>query len=86
VVSSETTEAIDEVLALFSGIVAKDGGEPTLRSYDRERRMVDTLYREGTNEECPTCVITPESMEAFLLDALRARGVEVDVVTVRPPG
>ena len=79
-------EAIDEVLALFGGMVAKDGGELTLRSYDREGRIIDMTYREGTNEACPTCVITPDSMEVFLLDAFRARGVDVDVVAIRPQG
>ena len=80
---SSDTPTVDKVLELMNAMVAKDGGEITLESFDADARTMAVDYRMGINEECATCSITPELVQVFLAESLESHGVENVNVTVK---
>ena len=69
----------------FGEIVRPDGGSLELLSVEGETLRV--AYRPGHNEQCATCVISPENLRDMLLDVLpqhdpSIRQVEVSLIGV----
>lgn len=81
---SSTTPEVEKVLELMNAMVAKDGGEITLHSFDANTPALAVDYRMGINEECVTCSITPELVQVFLTESLESHGVPGVDVTVQP--
>lgn len=78
----DQSQAVREAVEAMNVVVAKDGGQVRLAQHDTERDVVKVDFDSGVNEECPGCLITPDMLSAFLLEAIRARGVEVQEVVV----
>lgn len=83
---SNSSPEVDNVIELMNGMVAKDGGQIALQSYDAPSGTVTVDYKEGVNEECITCAITPEMVNMFLLESFKSHGVPVNEVIVKPMG
>lgn len=77
----EHQTAITEVVSAMNELVAKDGGTIDIIGFN-DRRL-DVNYQVGVNDDCPTCLITPEILHDFILEGLRARDVPVDDVLVQ---
>jgi Fe-S cluster biogenesis protein NfuA len=80
--AQEDEGKIEEAIGHFKTIVAADGGELSLSSYDPSSATVTVDYHPGTNEECATCVITPNDLSIFVREAVESRGVAVESVSV----
>src|SRR4029077_4873421 len=80
---SSDSPTVDKVLELMNAMVAKDGGEITLESFDADALTMAVDYRMGINEECATCSITPELVQVFLTESLESHGVSNMNVTVK---
>jgi hypothetical protein len=63
------------VVDYFNRILAADNGLLTV--VGREGGTVVLRYEQGTNEECPTCVFTPEDLTALLLEATQKRDASI---------
>jgi hypothetical protein len=73
--ASGALSAVELVVDYFNRILAADNGLLTI-----VRRDGDTVvlrYLEGTNEECPTCVFTPEDLTALVLEATQKRDTSI---------
>ena len=75
-------EDVRAVLENVRAVVEGDGGAVELVAV--EEGVVRVRYRPGANEECPQCVLEPETLrqflqEAFAAQAPRIRGVELVV-------
>lgn len=66
---------IDVVLDYFNRILAADDG--SLSFVRREGDALVLHYRQGTNEDCPTCVFTPEDLTALVLEATQKRDASI---------
>jgi Fe-S cluster biogenesis protein NfuA len=74
---------ITEVIGAMNELVARDGGNVTVLGFEAAR--LELAYSTGNNDECDTCMITPETMKDFVAEGLRSRGIAVhDVVVVDP--
>jgi Fe-S cluster biogenesis protein NfuA len=73
---------IHEVLQTMGEVVRSDGGEVSLNSYDPEAGRVVFSYRQAVNDDCSTCAIDADMLQAFLQEALRSHGLEDEEVTV----
>lgn len=71
---------VDEVLTLMGGMVAPDGGRVVLADYRPEPSHLEVSYYRGTNDECSTCVLDSESLQAFIDEGLSTRGLPTEVV------
>jgi Fe-S cluster biogenesis protein NfuA len=76
---------IDEVIGTMNELVARDGGLIELSSYLPSDKSIHVNYRVGQNDECSTCLITPEMLKDFLLESFRSHGMDVDEVDVHSP-
>ncbi|MFQ5879002.1 MAG: NifU family protein [Dehalococcoidia bacterium] len=70
------------VLANIRAILEGDGGDIELVAV--EEGVARVRYRMGANEECPECVMEPDTLRQFLQEAFAAqapqiRDVEVEV-------
>lgn len=74
--------AIAFVLQNFQEIVGADGGR--LEFVDVRGEAVRLRYFPGTNEECPTCVVSPADLAELVLDALRVHAPYVKKVELVP--
>lgn len=66
---------VEFVVDYFNRILAADNGWLSF-----VRRDGDTLvlrYRQGLNEECPTCVLTPEDLTMLVLEATQRRDTSI---------
>ncbi|MGH3640069.1 MAG: hypothetical protein ACRDUX_13685 [Mycobacterium sp.] len=79
---STSDAVIEEVIGTMNELVAKDGGLIELSSYLPSAKSIEVNYRVGTNDECVTCLITPEMLQEFLLESFRSHGMDVDAVDV----
>jgi Fe-S cluster biogenesis protein NfuA len=77
---NEHQTAITEVVSAMNELVAKDGGAIDVIGFGDGQ--LDVNYKVGVNDECATCLITPEILHDFILEGLRARDVPVDDVRV----
>lgn len=73
---------VNEVLDAMNQLVARDGGALQLASYQPGDAIVHVQYKVGKNEECDTCLISPEMLRDFLLEGFRARELQVEEVQV----
>lgn len=76
---------LEEAVAELRGLVAKDGGDLTLLNFDPDARSVAVAYRMAEGDDCASCAITPDIMEAFLAEAFRVRGASVSTITLESP-
>jgi Fe-S cluster biogenesis protein NfuA len=80
---AETADSlVHQVVSQFDEIVKPDGGALVFLSADAETLRV--RYSPGTNEECESCVMTPDALAAMMKDMLSSvapsiREVEIDL-------
>jgi Fe-S cluster biogenesis protein NfuA len=70
--------AVETVVDNFNRILAADNGQ--LSFVRRDGGTVILRYLEGKNEECPTCVFTPEDLTALVLEATQKRDASIESV------
>jgi Fe-S cluster biogenesis protein NfuA len=76
---------VERVIDLMNGMVARDGGRVSLRSYDPVARSLVVDYDTRPNPDCETCSINAETLELFLAESLRSHGIAIDELTVAEP-
>lgn len=79
---SAATAVINEVLTLLEPMVASDGGSLRIAEFSEEDSRLAVAYNKGANGACATCVIDAESLQAFIDEGIRARGIEVADIRV----
>jgi hypothetical protein len=77
------SEAVKRVVAEFGEIVRPDGGSLELLSVEGDTLRVS--YRPGHNEQCASCVISPENLRDMLLDVLPQHDASIRRVEVSCP-
>lgn len=75
-------EVINEVLALLEPMVANDGGSLRIATFSESDSRLAVDYDKGVNDACATCVIDAESLQAFIDEGIRARGIELAEIRV----
>lgn len=75
-------EVINEVLALLEPMVASDGGSLRIATFSESDSRLAVDYNKGVNDACATCVIDADSLQAFIDEGIRARGVELAEIRV----
>jgi Fe-S cluster biogenesis protein NfuA len=73
---------VERVIDLINRMVERDNGKVTLRSYDPDARTLTVAYDMTPNPDCETCSIGPETLKAFLAEALSSHGIAVDELSV----
>jgi Fe-S cluster biogenesis protein NfuA len=73
---------VNEVIDAMGQLVARDGGTLRLSNYQPGGATVEVQYTVGKNDECETCLISPEMLRDFLLEGFRARELGVEDVQV----
>lgn len=76
---------IDEVIGAMNELVARDGGTISVLGYEEAAAILNLEYETGSNDECSTCLISPETLSDFVKEGLRSRGVAVTDVVVQAP-
>lgn len=82
--SDHDTE-INEVIDAMNELVARDGGSVSVLGYEEGAAKLQLAYDTGSNAECDTCLITPETLRDFVKEGLRSRGMAVEDVVVQTP-
>jgi Fe-S cluster biogenesis protein NfuA len=82
---SEYDAQINEVIDAMNELVARDGGIITVLGYEEEAARLQLQYDTGSNDECDTCLITPETLRDFVKEGLRSHGLMVQDVLVQAP-
>jgi len=77
------SEAVERVLKEFGEIVRPDGGSLELIAVEGETLRI--AYRPGHNEQCASCVISPENLRDMLLDVLPQHDPSIRRVEVSCP-
>jgi Fe-S cluster biogenesis protein NfuA len=77
------SDAVERVLREFGEIVRPDGGSVELIAVEGETLRV--AYRPGHNEQCASCVISPENLRDMLLDVLPQHDPSIRRVEVSCP-
>lgn len=71
-------QQIDEVVEHLNTMVSIDGGSVELAGQTSD--TISIRYAPGSNEDCPACVLEPESLAMWVQEALRSRtGRQYDV-------
>jgi len=68
-------EKVEKVLALFRQIISTDGGKLELVSLEDDTARL--RYTPGQNEECPECVLTPESLQAMVQESMQVHAPHI---------
>ncbi|MGE3619917.1 MAG: hypothetical protein AB7L84_05580 [Acidimicrobiia bacterium] len=76
--------SVTDALAHFEALLVGDGGALEVQAFAAGGEMV-VEYRKGTNDDCPSCVITHDDLAVFIREALEARSVPVTGVRVVDP-
>ncbi len=76
--ASNVPPAVELVVENFNRILAADNG--LLSFIRRDGDTVILRYLEGKNEDCPTCVFTPEDLTALVLEATQKRDASIEDV------
>jgi len=71
-------EKVEEVLDLFRRILRADGG--VLELVDVEGSAARIRYLQGHNQECPECVLAPESLEAMIKESMQVHAPHISEV------
>lgn len=66
---------IEKVLDLFRQIINTDGGKLDL--VEQEDGTIRLRYTPGHNEECPDCVLTPESLQAMMQESMQVHAPHI---------
>jgi hypothetical protein len=77
---SDAPPAVEVVVGYFNRILAADNG--LLSFIRREGDTVVLRYREGKNDNCPTCVLTPEDLTELIREATQKRDAFIASVTL----
>lgn len=77
-----TVDIINEVLSLLEPMVADDGGSLRIAAFSEADSRLAVDYDKGVNEACTACVLDAESLQAFIDEGIRARGVEIADIRV----
>ncbi|MBI4338619.1 MAG: NifU family protein [Chloroflexi bacterium] len=70
------------VLKDFQEIVGSDGGR--LEFVDLAGDALQLRYFPGVNEQCATCVVSPEDLAELVLEAMREHATVVNKVELVP--
>lgn len=79
-VESTADAKINLVLENVETMVATEGG--SLELADLNPPQITVKYHPGTNEECPECVPTHESVERFLTLAFKIHAPQITEINV----
>ena len=71
-------EQVEKVLTLFRQIIATDGGRLDL--VDLQDGTAKLRYTPGQNEECPECVMTPESLQQMVQESMQVHAPHITSV------
>ena len=82
---SEYNAEINEVIDAMNELVARDGGSISVLGYEEGAARLQLEYDTGSNAECNTCLITPDTLRDFVKEGLRSRGLIVEDVLVQAP-
>jgi hypothetical protein len=74
------SEAVKRVVEEFGEIVRPDGGSLELLGVEGD--LLRVAYRPGRNEQCASCVISPENLRDMLLDVLPQHDASIRRVEV----
>jgi hypothetical protein len=74
------SEAVKLVVDQFKEIVGADGGEVSLIGIEGD--LLRIAYKPGHNEQCASCVISPENLRDMLLDVMPAHDASIRRVDV----
>lgn len=74
---------VESVLRTMTQMVAADGGEVRLVSFEPEASRLVVDYDRGPKGGCSACVLEPASLKDFIAEALESRGLALQDVVVR---
>jgi Fe-S cluster biogenesis protein NfuA len=74
---------IESVLKSLEAMVLGDGGAIRLNSFDSTISRLVVDYKKSTKSVCESCVLDPESIHDFIVEALENRGVQVTEVVLQ---
>lgn len=77
-----TQAVIQEVLDMLEAMVATDGGSIRIAKFVEADSRLVIDYAKGVNDACATCVIDAESLRAFVVEGVSARGISLGDVTI----
>jgi Fe-S cluster biogenesis protein NfuA len=80
-----TSSPVEDAVFELNNLVAKDGGSLTLLSHSPASGSAQFQYVMAEGEDCDSCAITPEIMQAFLEESLRVRGAAINDITLLSP-
>ena len=73
-----SSDGVTTVISLMGTIVGSEGG--TLELVDLSGDKLTVRYNEGTNEECPECVPSHETVQQMLAASLKVHAPDVSGV------
>jgi Fe-S cluster biogenesis protein NfuA len=76
------TEEVNEVVDAMNQLVQRDGGAIELAAYQPGDPVVRVNYKVGKNDDCDTCLISPEMLKDFLLEGFNSRNLGVRDIEV----
>ncbi len=76
------SEGARQVVEQFDEIVKPDGG--SVRFVSAEDGVLRVRYAPGTNEECETCVITPDALASMMKDMVVTIDPAITDVEIEP--
>jgi Fe-S cluster biogenesis protein NfuA len=68
-------EQVETVLNLFRQIISTDGGK--LELVNLQNGTAKLRYTPGHNEECPDCVLTPDSLQAMIQESMQVHAPHI---------
>jgi hypothetical protein len=78
---AEVRRAVDSI----AEIVRRDGGALDVGAFDPETGELVVVFRQAAEDECATCTIDEPMVRAFVEEAVRAQGVRLNALHIRPP-
>ena len=69
---------VEKVLDFFRQVLSADGG--VLELVGVEDGTARIRYVPGHNEECPECVLTPESLQAMIKESIQVHAPHISDV------
>ena len=70
----------EQVVEQFNEIVKPDGGSVTFVS--AVGGVLRVRYAPGSNQECETCVLTPDALAAMMKDSIRSLDPSIHEVEI----
>jgi Fe-S cluster biogenesis protein NfuA len=78
--SASAEEAVDQVVSQFNEIVKPDGG--SVRFVSADGGILRVQYAPGSNEECETCVMSPDALAGMMKDMVMTLAPSITDVQV----